>query len=313
VILVVGDPKEPVAALVLGRLREANLQFHVLDIDREQLWVHAEWNSGNLAAGYFAGPGWRAEFEALTGVFIRFGAPASAPASSGPDHASRDATGVERMGLVWTVLDALACTVINKLLGGMSNMSKPHQSLIIRDCGLAVPNTLVTNDPIAAGAFIDKYEGAVITKSISGIRSVVRQVGPAHRARLSLLRHGPAQFQELIAGTDIRVHVVGDRCFATRIESAAVDYRYAPLEGGNVKMTRTTLPESIETTCLEVVRRLDLVLAGIDLKLTPHGEYICFEVNPAPAFIAYEAATRQAISIAVVEALAGSPRSMPSP
>jgi glutathione synthase/RimK-type ligase-like ATP-grasp enzyme len=212
--------------------------------------------------------------------------------------------------LLCTVLDALTCTVINRLLGGMSNMSKPHQSLIIRGCGLAVPETLVTNDPIAARAFIDKYEGAVITKSISGVRSVVRQVGPAHRARLALLRHGPAQFQELIGGTDIRVHVVGDRCFATRIESTAVDYRYAPLEGGNVVMTSTTLPESIEKACFAVARQLDLVLAGIDLKLTPHGEYICFEVNPAPAFIAYEAVTRQAISTAVAEALADSPRLM---
>src|SRR5262249_12246982 len=153
-----------------------------------QPWVHAEWSNGSLSAGHFAGPGWRIGFEALTGVFIRFGTPANAPVLSGPDQGRRKATTAECIGLLWTGLDALTCTVINRLLGGMSNMSKPHQSLMIRDCGLRVPETLITNDPSAARDFIDKYDGAVIAKSISGVRSVVRQVGPAHRARLPLLK-----------------------------------------------------------------------------------------------------------------------------
>ena len=55
-------------------------------------------------------------------------------------------------------------------------------------------------------------------------------------ARLSLLRHGPAQFQSFIPGENVRVHTIGDQLFATRVRSEAVDYRYASREGRNVEM-----------------------------------------------------------------------------
>jgi glutathione synthase/RimK-type ligase-like ATP-grasp enzyme len=310
VILVVAEKTEPIAALVIGRLREAGHQFCVLDPESEpeRPWLHAEWRRGALHGGWFAGPDWRVDIGSLTGVFIRFGAPLDEATMREREADRRRAARAERVGLLCTVLDALPCTVINKLLGGMSNMSKPHQALIIQDCGLAIPETLVTSDPAAARAFVAAHRGAVIVKSLSGIRSIVKQIGPSHRARLPLLRHGPAQFQALVPGTNIRVHVVGERVFATRIESAAVDYRYAPREGIPVTMQETRLPEDVAASCVRLARQLDLVLAGIDLKETPSGEYVCFEANPAPAFVAYEAVTRQPISTAVATILTGRPQ-----
>lgn len=308
-ILVVAEKTEPIAALVIGRLREAGHKFRALDLESEpeRPWLHAEWRGGALHGGWFAGPDWRVDIGSLTGVFIRFGASPDVATTPQGDAERRRAARAERVGLLCAVLDALPCTVVNKLLGGMSNMSKPHQAMIIRDCGLTVPETLVTNDPVAARAFLAAHRGAVIVKSISGVRSIVKQIGPSHRARLPLLRHGPAQFQALVPGTNIRVHVVGERVFATRIESAAVDYRYAPREGLPVAMHETTLPEDVAASCVRLAQRLDLVLAGIDLKETPSGDHVCFEANPAPAFIAYEAVTRQPISSAVATILAGRP------
>jgi hypothetical protein len=187
VILLVAEKTEPVAALVMGRLREAGHEFRVLnpESEPERSWLHAEWRRGALHSGWFAGPDWRVDIGSLTGVFIRFGAPPDKATMQETD-ADRRAARIERVGLLCTVLDALPCTVINKLLGGMSNMSKPHQALIIRTCGLAVPETLVTNDPDAARAFVAAHRGAVIVKSLSGIRSIVRQIGPSHRARLPI-------------------------------------------------------------------------------------------------------------------------------
>jgi glutathione synthase/RimK-type ligase-like ATP-grasp enzyme len=312
VILVVAPETEPIAALVMGRLREAGREFRVLDAESESAepWLNVEWRRGAIHGGWFAGPGWRVDIDSLTGVFIRLGAQSAQPdvaMATERDAVRRRIARAERVGLLYTVLDALPCTVVNKLLGGISNMSKAHQALIIRNCGLAVPETLITNDPAAARAFMAAHRGAVIAKSLSGVRSIVKQIGPSHRARLPLLRHGPAQFQALVPGTNIRVHVVGERVFATRIESEAVDYRYASQDGIPVGMQQTILPDDIAIACVRLTQRLDLVLAGIDLKRTPNGEYVCFEANPAPAFIAYEAVTRQPISTAVASILARRP------
>jgi glutathione synthase/RimK-type ligase-like ATP-grasp enzyme len=201
------------------------------------------------------------------------------------------------------LLEHLPCLVVNRLRGGMSNHSKPYQALIVRQCGLRTPPTLVTNDPAAVRAFHAAHHGDVIYKSLSGVRSIVRRLGPDHFARLPFLRHGPAQFQAFIPGDNIRVHTVGDQLFATRVRSTAVDYRYARRDGADVEMAPVDLPPAIAASCLRAARALDLPLAGIDLKLTPDEEWYCFEVNPSPGFLYYEQHTGQPISLALANLL----------
>jgi glutathione synthase/RimK-type ligase-like ATP-grasp enzyme len=52
---------------------------------------------------------------------------------------------------------------------------------------------------------------------------------------------------------------------------------------------------------------MDLLFTGIDLKLTPDGEYYCFEVNPSPGFVYYERYTGQPISAALADLLHAGP------
>jgi glutathione synthase/RimK-type ligase-like ATP-grasp enzyme len=50
---------------------------------------------------------------------------------------------------------------------------------------------------------------------------------------------------------------------------------------------------------------LQLPLCGIDLRRCADGSYVCFEVNPMPAFSYYEANTGQPIARRLVEFLSG--------
>jgi glutathione synthase/RimK-type ligase-like ATP-grasp enzyme len=200
------------------------------------------------------------------------------------------------------LLEDLECPVVNRIGGGLSNNSKPYQALVISRIGLSVPPTLVTSAPAAARAFHAEH-GEVIYKSASGIRSIVRRLGADHLARLDLLCDGPAQFQAFVPGRNIRVHTVGERVFATRIESEAVDYRYAHLDGLTTRLEPVTLPPTVEAACLRLAHAFDLLFTGIDLKETPEGEFFCFEVNPCPGFLYYERHTGQPISTTLAELL----------
>jgi glutathione synthase/RimK-type ligase-like ATP-grasp enzyme len=206
------------------------------------------------------------------------------------------------------LLEDLRCPVVNRVAGGMSNNSKPYQGLLLRGAGLRVPPTLVTNDADAARAFHAKH-GDVIYKSLSGVRSIVRRLGPEGVARLECLRNGPAQFQAFVEGDNVRVHTVADRVFAARIRCDAVDYRYAHRDGLSMAMEPTTLPRAIERACVTVARNLDLLLARIDLKETPQGDWYCFEVNPCPGFLYYERHSGLPISAALADLLHGGIRS----
>jgi glutathione synthase/RimK-type ligase-like ATP-grasp enzyme len=141
----------------------------------------------------------------------------------------------------------------------------------------------------------------VIHKSVSSVRSI-----PAfsrHAARIKDVRWCPTQFQPHIAGTDDRVHVVGDRVFASEIVSQADDHRYAGRTGGAVKTGTARLPRDVAERCRRLAAGVNLPVAGIDLRATANGEWYCFEVNPSPGFTFYQNATGQPIAEAMAQFL----------
>ena len=86
--------------------------------------------------------------------------------------------------------------------------------------------------------------------------------------------------------------------------SEAIDYRYAQRDSLNATLQATTLPEDVADRCIALAAMLKLPLCGIDLRRTPDGSYVCFEVNPMPAYSYYEVETGQPISYALVELMA---------
>lgn len=303
-ILVCGGLADSVTELVCARLRDCGYPYRLLDLGTYPAGFEIRWHwRASGPGGYIAGPDWRLDLDELTGVYARFLGPEGRipPPDTAPEVAP--AMYAEYDAGLMALLEDLPCAVVNRLEGGMSNHSKAYQALLVRRSGLLTPPALVTSDPEAARRFYDEYQGDVIYKSLSGVRSIVRRVGAEQLERLPLLRHGPALFQAFVPGEDVRVHTVGDRVFATRVRSEAVDYRYATREGRTVEMEPAVLPQDVEAACLRLARRLDLLLAGIDLKVTPEGDYYCFEVNPSPGFLYYEQSGGQPISAALASLL----------
>jgi hypothetical protein len=193
--------------------------------------------------------------------------------------------------------------VVNRYGPMGSNFSKPYQAQLIRTQGFLVPETLITNDPALVRAFYDQHRH-IIYKSISGVRSIVQRLEEADFDRLDHIRWCPTQFQVFVPGTNVRVHTIGDRVFATAISSDATDYRYAPRQTGEAAALREVdLHDDVAAQCVALSRALGLDFAGIDLKVTPDQEVYCFEVNPCPAFSYYQSNTGQPIADAVADYL----------
>ncbi len=303
-ILVCGGLADSVTELVCARLEDCGYPYRLLNLGLYPAGYQVSWRwQGASPAGYIRTAGWQLELSEISAVYIRYpGAeerlpPANVPAELAPAlYAECDAA-------LTILLEQMPCLVVNRAAAGMSNSSKTYQALMVRECDLLTPPTLVTSDPAAAQRFYDEHNGEVIYKSLSGIRSIVRRMDKDALHRLPHLRHSPAQFQAFIPGDNVRVHTVGEEVIATRVHTEAVDYRYARRDGYDLAMEEATLPSAIAAACLKLARRLDLPLAGIDLKETPDGEYYCFEVNPSPGFIYYELNSGQPISLALANIL----------
>jgi glutathione synthase/RimK-type ligase-like ATP-grasp enzyme len=254
--------------------------------------------------GFFRLGQQRLDVQTVTAMYLRTANFCCTPAvrQAGPrSRAWRHACDVHETLLTWTELTP--ALVVNRPSASASNSAKPYQSALIHAWGFATPATLITTDPAAVQAFWEQY-GTVIYKSLSGVRSIVARLTPAHRGRLTDLAACPTQFQQYIPGHDYRVHVVGEEIFACEIISAADDYRYAHRQGLSVHMRPYTLPAACAERCRALAAALHLVVAGIDLRQTPEGQWYCFEVNPSPAFTYYQGATGQPIDEAIAKLLA---------
>lgn len=198
-------------------------------------------------------------------------------------------------------LAAADALIVNPLVAMGSNTSKPYQAELIRAGGFEIPPTLITTDPQAAREFVAAHAD-VVYKSVSGERSIVARLPAGSDERLEDVVWCPTQFQAYVPGVDWRVHVVGDELFACQIRSDAVDYRYAAQSGPAAQLVAAALPADVEHRCRALAGALGLHFAGIDLRLTPQGDWYCFEVNPSPGFTYFEQ-TGQPIGEALVRLL----------
>jgi hypothetical protein len=205
----------------------------------------------------------------------------------------------EFMSLLNPILNTLPARIVNRPLASATNASKPYQANLIQQAGFFIPETLVTNDPDDAKEFFHLHGGEVIYKSISYVRSIVKKMKPEDLDRLDTLRTCPVQLQQMVPGIDHRVHVMGDRVFAHRIQAEENDYRYDK----KAEIVAFELDDETEERCIALARILDMEIAGVDLRITPDGEAYCFEVNPSPAFSWYEVRTGQPITAALCDLL----------
>ena len=204
---------------------------------------------------------------------------------------------------LWEFAESLPVLVVNRRQASHTNMSKPYQQRLIAQYGFQVPRTLVTMVPEEARMFYDECHGRVIYKSISADRSIVKPLTLEDFPRLEQIRYCPVQLQEMIPGTDLRIHTVGDRLFATEVLSDGADYRYAERESKQRTMRAVELEPGLQTRCLNLAKGLGLSLSGIDLRRTPDGAYYCFEVNTSPGFTFFENYTGQRIGDALADLL----------
>ncbi|HEX7239224.1 MAG TPA: hypothetical protein VF263_03080, partial [Longimicrobiaceae bacterium] len=252
-ILACGVADEPVLRWFLAHLVANGDEFHFLD-DRDlgerarlDLRVVDGRPSGRIDYG-----AWSVELDSVTGVFNRSGI-SGVGGGTGPDRSA-----------LRLFLETFPGPVVNRP-SAASNLSKPCQYGAILHVGLDVPPTLAGGGSGALRAFRERY-GPLVVKSTSSERSVVKVPSAAELDRLDgegLLP--PHQFQARLRGTNVRVHVVGSRALACRMETEALDYRYAASHGHSLRFQATRLPERVEEACVRLAALLSLNFAGIDL------------------------------------------------
>jgi hypothetical protein len=306
VILLAGIPRETALARVGAELDRLELPYAYFD-QRQSADVACDYRlDRDGVRGALTLPGETVRLEDVAAVYTRLMDDRFLPELKGRPAGAPERIACRRLHdtlLSW--LELTPARVVNTAAAMASNCSKPYQAQLIRAAGFAVPETLITNQPDLVRDFAARH-GRVVYKSISGIRSIVQELDDTALARLADISWCPVQFQAYVEGIDVRVHVIGAVVHATRVLSAATDYRYAgQLTGVPARLEPARLSDAVAQRCVELTAGLGLRFSGIDLRITPEEQVVCFEVNPCPAYAYYEGHTGQPIARSVARHLAG--------
>jgi|LakMenEpi03Aug12_release.lakeMendotaPanAssembly.Ray.scaffolds.fasta_scaffold54136_3 hypothetical protein len=193
----------------------------------------------------------------------------------------------EALGGAWAATDAFW---MNNPYADEKAQRKMWQLKEANDLGLAIPDTLITSCPEDAREFIHKYgPEQVVRKAFRNISEAPRdttRLTEADCARLDSVRYAPVTFQRYIhADFDLRTTIVDGEMFTAAIRSEpefAADYRRG-LRTATVTPYR--LPDDVAEKLLALMERLNLAFGAADLRVTPEGEHVFLEVNPAGEYL----------------------------
>lgn len=202
------------------------------------------------------------------------------------------------VGALLAYLDTAGGTVVNRPGAQSHNGTKPFHEWWLSSRGFAVPAALTTSDPDRIRAFL-KRRGPAIVKTVCGVRGTAQLVDTASFADFTP-DMGPVHVQERVEGFDVRVHLVGDRAFAERIDSDAVDYR---AKSSRPSFQSLDVPAPLLGLMRAASREMGLLFTGWDFRVDAAGRWWCLEVNPMPGYGSYDRRCDGAISAALGEEL----------
>jgi ATP-grasp ribosomal peptide maturase len=220
--------------------------------------------------------------------------------------------GQARFGF-WGVLESLPALWVNSP-GAVSRAEyKPRQLAHAARASLPFPATLVTSDPDAVAEFGARHPGGIVTKTLyarmprtetGDIPGVVyTNTVPPDRYRDPSIAATAHLFQAKLAKLfDVRVTVVGDDIFATRIDNPTeLDWRRSH---HNVRYQAHELPEDIHVGISRLMTSLDLTFGALDFVATDDG-YQFIEINPNGQWGWIQLQTGQPIARALADTLKG--------
>lgn len=297
-ILIVGDAKDDHAAHLHTALTEAGATVEYLDTYLFPTRLQLSWHPHTRQGCLHLPSGRQLNLQDIKSVYWRNFNGVCIPAFG--DSYQEDIAFLDAHSAVRSLFQAIPARWVNSWQAYEFHKEKPLQLSLAQHLGVAIPATLISNDPQMVTEFAKSYEKLIFKPVYGG--SHARFVTQYHLEyeRMSLaLRFSPVTLQEYIPGTNIRSYVIGESVYSAEIRTAAVDFR----EDSEAELIPVELPQTIQQQCLAIAKAFMLDWTAIDWRYQPTGEYVFLEANPSPMFLYFEQRTGFPITQKLVQLL----------
>ena len=285
-ILILGNSQEAHAAHLQQALSNAGANACYLDTSLFPTQLKISWEP-DTGVGYLTLPQditWK--LQDIKSVFWRSFAGVYIPPLK--DTQQHTIAMNDCMSTIRSFMQACPARWVNSWQAYQFHKEKPLQLHKVKQLGVTIPKTLISNNPQQVIDFVNTLEQAISKPVYGGCHTQFVTENHLQLQRLNLaLSISPVTIQEYIPGTNIRTYVINESVYGAEIHSDSVDFR----EDLQAELIPINIPEYIKQQCLAITKALMLEWTAIDWRLNPTGEYIFLEANPSPMFLYFEQKT----------------------
>lgn len=189
--------------------------------------------------------------------------------------------------------------------------NKIYQLTVATKLGFKIPETLVSNDPVAVKDFSRNRQivgkplrNAVIKDEMGDRVLFTTRISVDNRTAAEAIRACPIILQrEIKKQFDVRVTVVGNKAFAATIDSQsdpATEVDWRRMSKPNLAHDVYELPKETAARCIALTQQLGLRFGAIDFVLDQDDGLWFLEINPNGQWGWIETRTGHPISAAIV-------------
>lgn len=297
-ILILGNSSDEHARHLKQALAEADVKVNYLNTRKFPTQLRMSWQPKTQVGSFQLADGQKLEFQDINSVYWR--SFTGVEVLNLEESYQQMLAFNDSMSALRTMLQACPARWVNSWQAYQFHKEKPLQLRQVKQLGVKIPDTLISNDLEQAIKFA-KSQAKVIFKPVSGgAHTKILTDDHLEPSRLGLaLSISPITLQEYIAGTNIRSYVIADSVYSAEIRSDSIDFR----EDYQAQLIPMELPAKVKQQCLAIAKALYLQWTAIDWRKTPEGEYVFLEANPSPMFIHFEDQTSFPITEKLVNLL----------
>ena len=201
---------------------------------------------------------------------------------------------------------------INKIGVSQKYSCKAQQLKLALECGLTIPNTMITNN--SRDVFNLFSTGKVIYKTLSSFFTAkeaifTNLISPSIvMDNQESIAMAPGIFQNMVEKDhELRVTVVGEKIFTVKINSqknkkTSIDWRLHPYEE---MYEESILSNDTTKKLLAFHSKADLVYASYDFIVDKHGNEVFLECNPSGQWLWLEQFSKSSVAEAIALELKG--------
>jgi RimK-like ATP-grasp domain len=297
-IIILGNADDVHAAHIHDALVKVGITPSYWDTAQFPMQSTLSWNLNSLTGTIHLADGTELALEKIQSVYWRTFSGIEVPDL--PDREQKRIALYDGMSLMRSVLQLDSIHWVNSWAAYQFHQEKPRQLQRVKQLGVQIPATLITNQPTHVIEFARSHPKTIFKPVYGGAHTELMTPDLLEPERLKLsLKIAPIALQEYIPGTNIRSYVIEEAVYSAEIRSGSLDFRTDETS----LLIPVNLPTQVEQQCLAITRALGLEWTAIDWRLTPTGEYIFLEANPSPMFLHFEHQTGFPITQGLIQLL----------